>query len=103
MTWPQLRTVANIPDKAIDYSDAPYPPDVICTKVPADLAIDGTTTAFVRAAAKEKALRFIAQEKRVTFSSLDSIALMAAINRPFAPNPAMEKAIRAAQRVTRSA
>jgi len=66
-------------------------------------AIDGTTVAaFVRAAAKEKALRLIAQEVRVTFSSLDCVALMAAINRPFAPNPAMEKAIGAAQRVVRA-
>ena len=86
-----------MPDEAIDYSDAPYLPDAIWTKVPADLA-----TAFVRAEAKEKALWLIAQEKRVTFSFLDSIALMAAINHPFAPNPALEKAIGAAQRVTRS-
>ena len=53
-------------------------------------AIDAVAS-FVRAAAQKKALRLIAQELPVTFSPLDCVALIAAINRPIAPNPAMEK------------
>ena len=35
----QLRTVANMPDEAIDYSDAPYLPDAIWSKAAADLTL----------------------------------------------------------------
>ena len=63
----------------------------------------GTTMAgFVRSAAKEKAQTLLEQESRVTLSKRDFVAFNAAINSAFAPNPALQGALKAASKVKRA-
>lgn len=63
----------------------------------------GTTMAgFVRSAAKEKAQILLAQESRVTISKRDFLAFNAALNGAFAPNPAMQDALKAASKIKRA-
>jgi uncharacterized protein (DUF1778 family) len=63
----------------------------------------GTTMAgFVRVAAKEKAQSLLEQESRITLSKRDFAEFQSAIAGAFAPNPAMQKAIKAASRVKRA-
>ena len=63
----------------------------------------GTTMAgFVRSAAKEKAQLLLEQESRVSLSQRDFIALNAAIQGAFTPNPALQGALNAASRVKRA-
>ena len=60
----------------------------------------GTTTAgFVRAAAKEKARMLVEQEIRVTLSAQDFAQLVAALDKPFAPNEALTKALKSASQM----
>lgn len=67
-------------------------------------ALMGTTTAgFVRAAAKEKARALLEQETRVTMSTRDFAKFSAALNKPFAPNKALEKALDTARTSVRRA
>lgn len=66
-------------------------------------AIMGTTlSAFVRAAAKEKAVELIERESRVTMSSADFDAFAKAINQPFTPSAAVKKSMLAASTVKRA-
>jgi uncharacterized protein (DUF1778 family) len=66
-------------------------------------AIMGTSvSAFVRAAAKEKAADLIARESRITMSNADFIAFAAAINRPFKPSAAIAKSLKVASAVKRA-
>lgn len=59
----------------------------------------GTTMAgFVRAAAKEKASTLIEQQARVTLSEQEARQLLDALDAPFEPNPALQKALDAADR-----
>jgi uncharacterized protein (DUF1778 family) len=63
----------------------------------------GTTMAgFVRSAAKEKAQNLLEQESRVLLSKRDFAAFNAAISGAFAPNPALQKALKFAARVKRA-
>lgn len=63
----------------------------------------GTTMAgFVRIAAKEKAQSLLEQEARVTLSKRDFAAFNAAIGGAFAPNPALQRALKAASKVKRA-
>ena len=63
----------------------------------------GTTMAgFVRSAAKEKAQNLLEQESRVLLSKRDFAAFNAAISGAFAPNPALQKALKSAARVKRA-
>lgn len=63
----------------------------------------GTTMAgFVRSAAKEKAQILLEQESRVSLSQRDFLALNAAIQGAFTPNPALQGALNAASRVKRA-
>ena len=63
----------------------------------------GTTMAgFVRVAAKEKAQSLLEQESRVILSRRDFAEFQSAIAGAFTPNPAMQKAIKAAARVKRA-
>lgn len=63
----------------------------------------GTTMAgFVRSAAKEKAQTLLDQEARITLSRRDFAAFSAAINSSFAPNPALQGALKAAAKVKRA-
>ena len=63
----------------------------------------GTTMAgFVRMAAKEKALALIDSETRVTLSQRDFTAFTKALNHAFAPNPALQGALRTAAKVKRA-
>lgn len=63
----------------------------------------GTTMAgFVRSAAKEKAQSLLEQEARVTLSKRDFAAFNAAIGGAFAPNPALQRALKAASKVKRA-
>ncbi|MEN9435907.1 MAG: hypothetical protein RIR09_562 [Pseudomonadota bacterium] len=63
----------------------------------------GTTMAgFVRSAAKEKAQILLEQESRVSLSQRDFLAFNAAIQGAFAPNPALQVALKAASRVKRA-
>jgi uncharacterized protein (DUF1778 family) len=64
----------------------------------------GTTMAgFVRAAAKEKANALIEREARVTLSEKEAHRLLSALDAPFQPNPALKKALEAAERkITRA-
>lgn len=58
-------------------------------------ALMGTTTAgFVRAAAKEKARALLEQETRVVMSARDFAKFAAALDKPFAPNKALEDALK---------
>lgn len=66
-------------------------------------AIEGLSmAAFVRAAAKQRAAVAIQQERQLRLSQRDFTAFQAAIAEPFAPNPALQKALNeASTRVTR--
>jgi uncharacterized protein (DUF1778 family) len=66
-------------------------------------AIEGLSmAAFVRAAAKQRAAVAIQQERQLCLSQQDFTAFQAAIAEPFAPNPALQKALNeASTRVTR--
>lgn len=67
-------------------------------------ALMGTTTAgFVRAAAKEKARALLEQETRVVMSVKDFAKFAAALNKPFAPNESLRKALKAAHTSVRRA
>ena len=58
-------------------------------------ALMGTTTAgFVRAAAKEKARALLEQETRVTMSARDFAKFASALDKPFAPNKALDEALK---------
>lgn len=62
--------------------------------------LTGTTmTDFVRSAAKEKARILLEQELCVTLSKPDFLAFNVAINGAFAPNPALQEALKAAGQV----
>lgn len=65
-------------------------------------AIEGLSmAAFVRAAAKQRAAVAIQQERQLRLSQQDFTAFQAAIAEPFAPNPALQKALNeASTRVT---
>ncbi len=66
-------------------------------------AIMGTSvSAFVRAAAKEKAADLIERESRISMNAADFAAFATAINKPFNPNAAVKKALRAARTVKRA-
>ena len=66
-------------------------------------AIMGTSlSAFVRSAAKEKAIELIERESRVAMSSADFAAFADAINQPFTPNAAAKKSMLAASNVKRA-
>jgi uncharacterized protein (DUF1778 family) len=66
-------------------------------------AIVGTTVAgFVRAAAKEKASLVIEREHRVMMTSEEFERFVDAINRPFEPNAALQKALASAMKVRRA-
>ena len=63
----------------------------------------GTTMAsFVRIAAKEKAQSLLEQESRITLSKRDFAAFQVAITGAFAPNAALQKAMKAATKVKRA-
>lgn len=64
----------------------------------------GTSMAgFVRAAAKEKARALLEQETRVTLSSRDFAVVAAALDHAFAPNKALQAAMKAARETVRRA
>jgi uncharacterized protein (DUF1778 family) len=63
----------------------------------------GTTMAgFVRSAAKEKAQAILDQESRVMLTKRDFLALNAALNGAFNPNPALQGTLAAASKVKRA-
>ena len=63
----------------------------------------GTTMAgFVRSAAKEKAQAILDQESRVMLTKRDFLALNAALNGAFNPNPALQGTLAAASQVKRA-
>ena len=63
----------------------------------------GTTMAgFMRAAAKEKANALIEREARITLSESEARRLLDALDAPFQPNPALRKALEAAERIKRA-
>ncbi len=65
-------------------------------------ALMGTTMAgFVRAAAKEKAIKLLDRESRVTLSKRDFRALATALNSAFTPNAALKGAVAAARKIKR--
>jgi len=67
-------------------------------------ALMGTTMAgFVRAAAKEKAQELLDRQCRVTLSERDFKKFAKALDRAFAPNPALKKALSAARKEIRRA
>jgi uncharacterized protein (DUF1778 family) len=61
-----------------------------------------TMAAFVRSAAKEKALELIARESRVTMTPKDFEAFAAALNQDFSPNLALQKAIKSSRKIKRA-
>ena len=66
-------------------------------------ALMGTTMAgFVRAAAKEKAQQLIDRETRIEMSAHDFDAFAAALNQPWQPNAALQRALQAADAVKRA-
>ena len=66
-------------------------------------ALMGTTmAAFVRAAAKEKAQQLIDRETRIEMSAHDFDAFAAALNQPWQPNAALQRALQAADAVKRA-
>ena len=66
-------------------------------------ALMGTTmAAFVRAAAKEKAQQLIDRETRIEMSAHDFYAFAAALNQPWQPNAALQRALQAADAVKRA-
>jgi len=67
-------------------------------------AIMGTTTAgFVRAAAKEKARALLEQETRIVMSARDFAKFAAALDKSFAPNKALEEALKTVRSTVRRA
>lgn len=67
-------------------------------------ALMGTTTAgFVRAAAKEKARALLEQETRVSMSARDFAKFAAALDKSFAPNKALDKALKSVRGSVRRA
>jgi len=67
-------------------------------------ALMGTTMAsFVRAAAKEKAQQLLERESRITLSQRDFTAFASALEGAFAPNAALQKAVRQARAKVRRA
>ena len=63
----------------------------------------GTTMAgFVRSAAKEKAQSLVDQEARIVLSKRDMLHFHQAVQTAFQPNPALQKALRAAAKVKRA-
>lgn len=63
-------------------------------------SLTGTTLAdFVRNAAKEKARILLEQESCVTFSERDFLAFNVAISGAFAPNPALQAALKSVGQV----
>ena len=63
----------------------------------------GTTMAgFVRVAAKEKAQSLLEQESRITLSKRDFAEFQTAIAGAFAPNAALQKAMKAVAKVKRA-
>jgi uncharacterized protein (DUF1778 family) len=63
----------------------------------------GTTMAgFVRSAAKEKAQTLVDQEARIVLSKQDMLNFHQAVQAAFQPNPALQKALRAAAKVKRA-
>ena len=67
-------------------------------------ALMGTTTAgFVRAAAKEKARELIEQETRVSMSTRDFARFVAALDKPFVPNKALDEALKSVRSSVRRA
>ena len=66
-------------------------------------ALMGTTmAAFVRIAAKEKAHELLDRESRITLTERDFKAFALALNRPFKPNPALQRAMKDAAKVKRA-
>lgn len=64
----------------------------------------GTTMAgFVRAAAKEKASQLIERESQLTLSVAEGRQLLDALDAPFQPNPALQKAMETARRTIKRA
>lgn len=61
-----------------------------------------TMAAFVRSAAKEKALELIARESHITMSSKDFEAFAKALNQDFSPNLALQKAIKSSRKIKRA-
>lgn len=62
-------------------------------------ALMGTTmAAFVRAAAKEKAQQLIDREMRIEMSAHDFDAFAAALNQPWQPNAALQRALQGCRR-----
>ena len=60
--------------------------------------LTGTTMAgFVRAAARARAQEVIDRETRLNMSQRDLVALSAALEKAFEPNPALKEAIAAAR------
>ena len=63
----------------------------------------GTTmAAFVRAAATEKAQQLIDRATRIEMSAHDFDAFAAALNQPWQPNAALQRALQAADAVKRA-
>ena len=63
----------------------------------------GTSMAgFVRVAAKEKAQALLNQELQVQLSQRDFVALHAALDHAFEPNPALQRALQAAAQIKRA-
>ena len=65
-------------------------------------ALVGTTmAAFVRTAAKEKARNLLDQESLITMSAQDMQAFTQALDGAFAPNAALQNAIKSAREIKR--
>ena len=65
-------------------------------------ALMGTTmAAFVRTAAKEKARELLDRESRITMTAQDFHAFTMALDGAFAPNTALQNAIKTARKVKR--
>lgn len=66
-------------------------------------ALMGTTmSAFMRSAAKDKALELLERESRVTMSECDFKAFTKALNADFEPNAALQDALTSAAKVRRA-
>ncbi len=67
-------------------------------------ALMGTTMAgFVRVAAKEKAQLMLERETRLTLTDRDFSAFARALDSAFAPNPALDEALKQVRRKVRRA
>ena len=64
--------------------------------------IGTTMSGFVHSAAKEKAQLLVDQESRIVLSKRDFAAFNAALTCAFTPNPALQKALKAAARIKRA-